>query len=117
MELILERRAGVEDSGMLDPSVAITPPIDETYWSYRVMVSEVQAILGFPKFWTVGIGFAREQDWNTNLPHTCPADEIFDHISHNKGDPSIPDERCIEAIQMVQDAVREDGKHEEGGES
>lgn len=88
--------------------VMMTPSIDEEYWSYRVVLSENQAILGFPKFTTIGIGFAVEEDWNTNLPYTSDAERIFDHISHNKGDDSIPDAHCVQAILMIQDAVRED---------
>ena len=87
--------------------VMFTPPIDENYWLWRVRLSDTQAIVGFPKFMTIGIGFQREEDWNTNLPYTCPAGEIFDHISHNKGDDAIPDSACIAAIELVQQAARQ----------
>lgn len=87
----------------------LTPKLDETYWSYRVLLSEQQAIVGFPKFFTVGIGFAVEdEDWNTNLPYTCDAVEIFDHIKDNKGDDSISDEDCIAAIRLIQEAIAAD---------
>ena len=72
-------------------------------------LSEAQAIVGFPKFFTVGIGFAQEEDWNTNLPYTCDADEIYDHIAHNKGDDSITREDCVPAIRLVQEAAAADG--------
>ena len=68
-------------------------------------LSEIQAIVGFPKFFTVGIGFAQEEDWNTNLPFTCDADEIYEHIAHNEGDDSISREDCIAAIRLVQEAA------------
>src|SRR4029079_19214317 len=71
-------------------TMLFTPPIDDDYWRWRVVVGDGQAIVGFPKFGTGGIGFAREGDWNTNLPYTQPAETIFDHISHNKGDDTIP---------------------------
>ena len=87
--------------------VMITPPLDEDYWLFRVRVSEKQAIVGFPKFLTIGIGFAVEEDWNTNLPYRCGTEEIFNHISHNKGDDSIPDERCVKAIEMIQEVAAE----------
>jgi hypothetical protein len=87
------------------PGMMLTPKIGGDYWMYRVVLSGGQAVVGFPKFDTVGIGFAAETDWNTNLPHTCDADVIFDHIRHNKGDESIPDEDCIAAIRMIQDAI------------
>ncbi len=92
--------------------VMMTPAIDEDYWSYRVVLSERQAIIGFPKFSTIGIGFAVEEDWNTNLPYTVDAEKIFDHISHNKGDDNIPDAHCFQAILLIQDAVREDREDE-----
>lgn len=87
----------------------ITPPIEESYWRYRVRLTDEQAILGFPKFGMIGIGFAREDDdWNTNLPSSVGAREIFAHIACNKGDDSISDADCIEAIEMIQVAVADD---------
>jgi hypothetical protein len=86
-------------------SVALTPPINEDYWAWRVMVSDHQAIVGFPKFTTVGIGFMIEDDWNTNLPYTVSAERIYAHIADNKGDDAIPAARCLEAIRMIQTAV------------
>ena len=80
----------------------ITPPIDEDYWIARVKVSDEQAVVAFPKFRTIGIGFQKEEDWNTNLPASSSAERIFGHIAHNKGDDDIPNERCIEAIQLLQ---------------
>lgn len=71
----------------------------------RVKVSENQAVVCFPKFNTYGIGFQCEKDWNTNLPYTCDAYEIYDHIAHNKGDDSIPDEQCVLATQALQLAI------------
>ena len=69
----------------------ITPPIDEDFWSYRVRVSDTQAVVGFPKFGVVGVGFAIEnEDWNTNLPSSIAAEEILGHIAVNKGDDAIP---------------------------
>lgn len=86
--------------------VVITPPINESYWMMRVKLSEDQAVVCFPKFFTIGIGFQKEEDWNTNLPYSCEAKEIFDHISHNKGDESISDEDCIKAISMLQEQIQ-----------
>jgi hypothetical protein len=105
-ELTLEAREQENGTPVIGP-VMITPALGEDYWSWRVMLSPRQAIVGFPKFMTVGIGFAVETDWNTNLPYTCDAEEIFEHIRHNKGDESIPDADCREAIRMVQAAARE----------
>lgn len=90
------------------PGVAtlmLTPPLDEDYWMFRVKLAQDQAILGFPKFSTIGIGFAQEEDWNTNLPYTCPAEQIYSHIAHNKKYDEITDEQCLAAIKMIQDAA------------
>lgn len=87
--------------------IMITPPIDDSYWLFRVGVSDIQGIICFPKFGTFGIGFQIEEDWNTNLPYSCDTMEIYEHIKHNKGDDNIPDSVCIEAVKMLQDACRE----------
>jgi hypothetical protein len=97
------------DLGVLIPGLAMmTPAVGEKdYWLFRVKVSKDQAVIGFPKFGTVGIGYLKETNWNTNLPYRCPADQILKHIKENKGDKSIPDATCLEAIQMVQKAAEE----------
>ena len=107
--LTLETR-GTADPGGQDKTLhvgvaMVTPPIDEDYWKFRVRLSDTQAIVGFPKFGTIGVGFAREEDWNTNLPYTCDAAEIYDHIDHNKGDDSVSREDCIAAIELVREAA------------
>jgi len=86
----------------------ITPPIDEDYWYFRVRLNETgQAIVGFPKFGTIGIGFAQEEeDWNANLPFSCAASEIYHHIAHNKGSEAITETDCIDAIELVREAAR-----------
>lgn len=110
MKLVLE----MKDQNVTEPkpinmggvSILMTPPIDEEYWLFRVMLSKSQAIVGFPKFMTIGIGFAKEKDWNTNLPYTCNTLEIYDHIKHNKGTGNIKMEDCIQAIRMIQQAAK-----------
>ena len=103
--LVLERKDQKPDG--IGPNFMITPALDENYWLYRVRVAEGQAILGFPKFSVIGIGFAVEEDWNTNLPSNCGAKEIYEHIKHNAGGP-IPEHEVIRAIEMVKAAVLED---------
>lgn len=106
LELQINSRAINDTSRSLEGSgIAITPPIDEAFWLMRVPLSEKQAIVAFPKFGTIGVGFQVEEDWNTNLPAGTHAIEIFDHIKRNKGDSKIPRHRCIEAIQLIQEAV------------
>ncbi len=107
-KLVLERKDQQNKTPMLG-GLMMTPNVGPDYWKYRVMLGDKQAVLGFPKFFTIGIGFAVEEDWNTNFPYTCTTDEIFEHIKHNKGDESIADEDVVEAIRMIQAAVAEDG--------
>jgi hypothetical protein len=114
MTLTLERRNQRDESPVfVDRATGVavasmTPPIDEGYWAYRVRLSETQVIVGFPKFGTIGIGFAVEDDWNTNLPYGIETEDIFNHIAHNKGDDAISDDDVREAIRLVQEAARED---------
>lgn len=114
MTLTLERRSQVDrtPSVALGPGpavVMITPALGADYWAYRVVLSPEQAVVGFPKFHTIGIGFAVEAaDWNTNLPYTCSADDIAKHIAENKGDEAIPDEDVRAAIDLIREAARVD---------
>lgn len=85
--------------------LSMAPLVDEDYWLFRVRLSDKQSIVGFPKFSTIGIGFSIEDDWNTNLPYTCPAKQIYHHIKHNKGDAAITWRDCMKAIIMVQGAA------------
>lgn len=85
----------------------ITPPLDEDYWAMRVKLKHGQAIVAFPKFGTIGCGFAKEKDWNTNLPlMSCTAEEIYAHIKHNKRHRDISDEECLSAIRALQEAYK-----------
>lgn len=110
-DLILENRNERDRTVAVGPMM-LTPAIDEDYWTYRVRLGDKQAIVGFPKFGTIGVGFAVEEDWNTNLPYTCDAERIYEHIEHNKADEAISREDCLTAIRMVQDAAKAD---REGG--
>lgn len=105
-ELTLEVRVQLDGTVRLGtaggPVMMMTPALGEDYWAYRVMLGERQAVVGFPKFFTIGIGFAVEDDWNTNFPYTCDTEEIFQHIRHNKGDGAISDDDVREAIRMIQ---------------
>ena len=107
MKLKLETKAQADGTTRLAGGLAlVTPPIDEAYWTFRVQVSKNQAVIGFPKFNTIGIGFQHEdKDWNTNLPFTCETKKIYNHIADTRrgADPKT----CIKAIQMIQAAVAE----------
>jgi hypothetical protein len=59
----------------------------------------------------VGLGFGAvqqryEADGNTNLPSTCEAEKLWAHITHNTGECSILDARCVETIRLLQAANR-----------
>jgi len=110
MDLVLERREQDDTSLFFGDGLAVTTPdINEDYWSYRVRLTETQAVIGFPKIGTIGIGFAVEDDWNRNLPYrTKTAEEIAAWIAPNKGDDSIRDEDVLAAVRLIQQAARED---------
>ena len=82
--------------------VMFTPAITEDYWIMRVKVFRNQAIVAFPKFGLIGVGFAKESDWNTNLPYQTPADHLYQHIAVNKKYEALTKARCLEAIKMIQ---------------
>jgi hypothetical protein len=103
-DLRLERRDQHDETVRIGP-VALTPPVGEDYWTYRVGLSEAQAVIGFPKFGTIGIGFAVEEDWNTNLPYSCSAKEIRKHIWHNRADQSITKEMVEKAVELIRQAA------------
>ena len=93
-------------SVLVEKGVLITPPIDSDFWLWRVSVSDSQAVVGFPKIGLIGIGFQHETDWNLNLPSSCKAENILRHILPNKGDASVSDELCLQAIRMIQKAAK-----------
>lgn len=94
-------RTGVMGEG--NRLVMVTPPISAGYWTHRVQVSAKQAVVAFPKFTTVGIGFQHEDDWNTNLPYLCSAEEIYEHIKRNRR--GARKDTCIAAIRLLQEEV------------
>lgn len=99
-----------DKTGLIETSggglIMFTPPISKDYWSFRVRISDQQAIVAFPKFGTFGIGFQIEDyDWNTNLPYTVPANEIYNHIKGNKGDRTVSKSLCVTAIEMLQEVI------------
>lgn len=103
MNLQLELNRNHCDDPSDGSAVMLTPPIDEDFWLARVPVGGGQSIVCFPKFGTIGIGFAKERDWNTNLPYSCRATDIYDHIRHNRGRCRASDEECVRAIDMLRE--------------
>lgn len=89
-------------------NVMVSPNVSEDYWAYRVRLTRQQSVVAFPKYSTIGIGMAKEVDWNSNLPWTCKASKIWKHIRHNKRNKCITDKIGIKAIRMIQKAIKED---------
>jgi len=106
-ELTLEVRDQDDSTGLFvsregTAMAMVTPDIGSDYWQYRVVLSDSQAVLGFPKFGTIGIGFAVEdEDWNLNLPYRCKADKIAAHIDRNRT-KGLRRAKVVEAIKLIQ---------------
>ena len=95
-------------------SIVIAPlELNESYWLYRVKLFKDQAIIAFPKFSTVAIGFAQETDWNTNLPYKCSTEVIYSHIKQNKKYNEITDDECLTAIKLIQRTIAVIGEAKE----
>lgn len=111
MELQLERRDQADLTGVVvgeGATILFTPPVGEDYWEYRVRVSDGQAVIGFGKFGTIGIGFAVEDgSWNTNLPYQCTAERIAKHIDINRP-KGLRRAKVVEAIRLIQAAAHAD---------
>lgn len=109
VELVLQRRAQPDYTNVLEVGeslVLLSPTVNEDYWEYRVGLSEGQAVVGFPKFGTIGIGFAVEEtDWNTNLPFMLRTDEIVEHIWRNRGSSVRSRATVTEAVRLIQAAA------------
>ena len=104
-DLTLEVKETPDATVRIGPA-AFTPAIDSDYWIYRVRLTETQAVVGFFKFATVGIGFAVEKaDWNTNLPYRCDAEDIYRHIQRNTGVEPIDRATVLVAIEKIQTAA------------
>lgn len=112
MELILERKEQANRTVSIPLGggtvMEVGPTGSEQYWEYRVKVSEDQAIVGFPKYSTIGIGFAVEKDWNSNLPfRVISAEKIAKHIDRNRP-KGMRRALVVRAIQMVREAAAKD---------
>jgi hypothetical protein len=105
MELKLERKTQRDDT-LQAGGLALSPRLGENYWVYRVRVGGGQAILGFPKFRTIAVGFAIEDyDHNTNLPFRCSTAVIWEHIRHNRGPATATVEEMKAAIELICEAA------------
>ena len=85
--------------------ILITTPTNEDFWLFKVPLSNGQAVVGFPKFRTIGIGFLKEEyDWNCNFPYTTDAKETYEHIKDNRRPAKERKPTIIKAIKMIQEA-------------
>ena len=93
--------------------IMFTPDIDEDYWIMRVKLyhdkklDKDQSIIAFPKFGLIGVGFALESDWNTNLPYQTSPERLYEHIKVNKKYRAITKETCIEGLKLLQAACKQ----------
>lgn len=104
MNIEINQKFAPKDTGVLaGGALLVTPPINDDYYLARVPL-DGNAIVCFPKFTTIGIGFQKEDDdWNTNLPYRCDAEEIWNHIKKNKGKGRITKQQGIAAIKLLQE--------------
>ena len=86
--------------------IMFTPAIDEDYWLMRVKLYKDQSLVAFPKFGLIGVGFAIESDWNTNLPYQTSPERLYEHIKVNKKYRAITKQMCLEGLKMLQEACR-----------
>ena len=87
--------------------IMFTPDISEDYWLMRVVLYKDQALVAFPKFGLIGVGFALESDWNTNLPYQTSPERLYEHIKVNKKYRAITKETCIEGLKLLQAACKQ----------
>lgn len=113
-DLMVVRRTDVADQTMINVgggmSVGVGRAGSDDYWAYRVQLTDQQALIGFPKFGTIGVGFLVEEDWNSNLPYASRVSMVADHIGHNRfvDGVDIPRPHVERAIALIRDAAGED---------
>jgi hypothetical protein len=91
--------------------IMFTPAINQDYYIMRVVLYKDQALVAFPKFGLIGVGFAIEEgSWNTNLPYDVEAERLYKHIRCNKKYRAITKQTCLEGLKLLQAACK---KYEE----
>lgn len=107
MELVLQRADGpVENAAVNVGFVALGGA--HRGWLFRVDVGGGQAVIGFPKYTTIGVGFEQEpESGNTNLPYTTPAKALLNHSWCNRGGMTATPEEALRAFELVQEAAQE----------
>ena len=113
-KLVVEYKKGFEPSkDTIDTGsvlIMFTPAIDKDYYIMRVKLYKDQSLIAFPKFNLIGVGFAIESDWNTNLPYQTDTERLYEHIKINKKYRAITKQMCLEGLKLLQAACK---KYEE----
>ena len=82
--------------------IMFTPAINKEYYIMRVVLYKDQALVAFPKFGLIGVGFAIEEgSWNTNLPYQVEAERLYKHI-RRKALMISHDHVCLQGIYILQ---------------
>ena len=109
-KLVVEYKKGFEPSKdcirLSGGIIMFTPAINEDYYIMKVNLYKDQALVAFPKFGLIGIGFAQESDWNSNLPYQVPAERLYKHIRSNKKYRAITKQMCLEGLKLLQEACK-----------
>ena len=114
-KLVVEYKEGFQPSNDTIKTnggiIMFTPSINSEYYIMRVVLYKDQALVAFPKFGLIGVGFAIEEgSWNTNLPYQVEAERLYRHIRCNKKYRAITKQMCLEGLKLLQDACK---KYEE----
>jgi hypothetical protein len=111
-KLVVEYKEGFQPSNDTIKTnggiIMFTPSINSEYYIMRVVLYKDQALVAFPKFGLIGVGFAIEEgSWNTNLPYEVPAERLYKHIRCNKKYRAITKQTCLEGLKLLQEACKQ----------
>jgi hypothetical protein len=109
-KLVVEYKEGFQPSNDTIKTnggiIMFTPDIDKDYYIMKVNLYKDQALVAFPKFGLIGVGFALESDWNTNLPYQTDTERLYNWIKRNKKYRAITKQTCLEGLKLLQDACK-----------
>jgi hypothetical protein len=119
-KLVVEYKEGFQPSNDTIKTnggiIMFTPDIDKDYYIMKVNLYKDQALVAFPKFGLIGVGFALESDWNTNLPYQTDTERLYNWIKRNKKYRAITKQTCLEGLKMLQAACKQYEKDEKAKE-
>lgn len=85
----------------------MTPQLTPDYWTYRVALSNGNAIVAAPEFGTLGIRYQIEDEYNVTNRWDYTANEIEALIRRNRP-ANTTREEAMSAIRKIQGAIRAD---------